>query len=78
MAQTTSYGIGQYTYDSTFDYITLLGQSSSDTVHYIDYKSKSNMTYKDIVVDLPTSSQGQSLIKAGETYYVEITVPRDN
>lgn len=73
MAQNVSYGIGQYTYDPTFEYVTSLGSASAGTKHYIDYQFGPGVTYKDIIIDLPSGHN----FKAGETYYMEITVPRN-
>lgn len=79
MAQNISYGMGQYTYDQNFEYITWLGTTATPgqeedytplAINYIDYQPTSNNRYKDIIIELPENIQSK------QTYYMEIKIPR--
>lgn len=73
MAQSTSYGIGQYRYDPTFkgQYITHLYTTTSADINYVEYTPDLVTTYSDVAIALPDG------IDYGNTYYMEITLPQD-
>lgn len=73
MAQSTSYGIGQYRYDPKFkgQYITHLYTTTSADISQVDYTPDLVTTYRDVAIALPDG------IDYGNTYYMEITLPQD-
>ena len=80
MAQNFSYGIGQYTYDESFEYTTQLGEieynNDSSFVKYVDHEDNSGLTYRDIAVSLKTAEE-EIEITADETYLMTIVLPCD-
>ena len=70
----TSYEIGQYRYNSNYDYINLI----STTTENSNIKSDCiRAPYKDVKIKLPETSLGQSIVQYGQTYYMELTIPQD-
>lgn len=75
MPQTISYGMGQYRYNKTYDYINLYKIKAEDIYTY------PNGSYQDIVVNLPQISSGNNtmipLVQYGRTFYMRLTVPQN-
>ena len=80
MAKTASYGIGQYTYDDKFNYITWLGSSLTPAQEesytpleksYVTYTPDLTTSYRDVAFELPDG------IEYGNSYYMTITLPQD-
>ena len=79
MANTTSYGMGQYRYTRSFDYISQILEANkdvnSDSINYYQNTS-TNSQYQDIVITLPSFSN-TPLVQYGETYYMRLTIPQN-
>lgn len=71
MAKTASYGIGQYTYDPTFEYISILQDTAENVKDNIIYTPDTTTSYMDVAFKLPDG------IEYGNTYYMELTLPQD-
>lgn len=71
MTKTASYGIGQYTYDPTFEYTTMLQNTTENNKDYVVYTPDTTTSYRDIAFKLPEG------IEYGNTYYMELTLPQD-
>ena len=78
MAQNTSYGIGQFSYTETVEYITWLGSTTTTTSStqpleksYVDYKPDIITTYRDVAIKLPEN------IEYGNSYYMKLSIPQD-
>lgn len=73
MANSTSYGIGQYRYTKNYNYITSLNNLMSEDVTYY----KTSDSYQDIQVKLPFVGDSKDLlVKYGKTFYLKLTVPQ--
>ena len=72
MAKTASYGIGQYTYDPKFEYITILQSTEENDKSYVVYTPDTMTSYIDTAFKLPDG------IEYGNTYYMELTFPQDS
>jgi len=75
MANTTSYGIGQYRSENlqnkAIKYINNLYNDEPTITYY-------ETNYRDIQIELPLLNGKNPLIVAGETYYVRLTVPQNH
>ena len=76
MAQTASYGMGQYRYISDFDYVTFLGSTATLSKRNEEHEINSNI-YQDVAIELPHDLENNSAIKYGETYYLTLTIPKN-
>lgn len=80
MARTTSYGMGQYRYNKTYDYI--LEYPIDNETDYGD--EKSTREYQNVYIKLPQITtniqQGVSmpLVQYGRTFYMRLTIPQNN
>lgn len=73
MAETVSYGMGQYLFNKNYEYITELSVGSP--AEYI-IESASQTKYKDISVKLPIVDN-VPVVQYGQTYFLELSVPRN-
>ena len=71
MAQTVSYGMGQYRYNENFNYKTQLNAIGSNDIDYLIYNPNGISNYQDIKIKLPDG------IEYGESYYVELGLPKN-
>jgi len=72
MTKTASYGIGQYTYDPIFEYISLLQDTTENVKDNVVYTPDTTTSYIDVAFKLPDG------IEYGNTYYMELTLPQDH
>lgn len=74
MARTTSYGMGQYRYNSQYNYL-INYPINNDSFSY--YKTN----YQDVCIKLPMVTSGTNsvpLVQYGRTFYVRLTVPQNS
>lgn len=79
MARTTNYGLGQYRFNKTYSYINWLNSSAveegqSDVNYYTN--GTDDINFQDVCITLP-SYNNNPLIRYGNTYYVELTLPQN-
>lgn len=78
MARTTSYGMGQYRYNQTYNYIN---KYEIDSSKYMDEKTTD---YQNVCIKLPditvNEQQGtvMPLVQYGRTFYMRLTIPQNN
>lgn len=87
MAKTINYGMGQYRYNASFEYIGEVYDSTKDTNSIKYFKNDAGgINYQDILFDFPkytpvnsSSDKGDTsnIIQYGTTYYMELTVPQN-
>lgn len=79
MANTISYGMGQYRYTRSFNYISkILEATKTNNNNVINYyeNNTASSRYQDIVITLPDFN-GTPLVQYGETYYMRLTLPQN-
>lgn len=74
MAETVSYGMGQYLFTKNYEYMTQL--SMGEPTEYI-IENASQTKYKDISIKLPVTDSNVPIVQYGQTYFLELSVPRN-
>ena len=72
MARTTSYGMGQYRYNNSYTYINKFDIPNES------YQPYENNGYEDVYIKLPTTTDNNSVVQYGRTFYVRLTIPQNN
>jgi len=82
MANRVTYGMGQYRYTNSFDYITqyLDTTTEQDKINYFNHNI-GGLLYKDIVVKLPTIKNDSNIVdyvvQYKKSYFLRLTVPQN-